>query len=150
MLGISLVTQAQKQEGIAKFRITEAKNNGVDVTRYYYDRKQYFVFYLNENKEMCFANVSGINDDQSYGKLYSLENEKVKETTTSYAADMFNFRWHYYNTYDAESGYATISFTKIYKPTGVLFTIKMVTQKLDVVVYEGYMEGSLNLQDYIH
>ena len=150
MLGFSLFTHAQKQEDLAKFRITEAKNNGNDITQYYYERKQYFVFYLNEAKDLCLANVSGTNNDQSYGKILSLEEESKNETDETYKTDIFNFRWKYHNTYDKDNGYATISFSKIYKPTGVVFNMKMVTQRLDVVVFNGYMEGTLNLQDYIH
>lgn len=44
---ISQQTQAQQRD-LAKFRITEAKNNGYDCSQYYFERKQYFVFYLNE------------------------------------------------------------------------------------------------------
>ena len=144
-----LCSHAQSQEVIAKFKITEAKMNGIDMTQYYYDRKQYFVFYQYNPKEMCFASVSSINNDQSYGSLHSETSEKKLETETSYASDIFNFRWKYKNSYDGDSGYATICFTKIYKPTGVLFSIKMITQKLDVLTYIGYMEGTLNFQDYI-
>lgn len=64
LLGIRLVSNTQKQHDIAKFKISEAKINGTDVTQYYYERKQYFVFYLNEPRDLCLANVSGTNDEQ--------------------------------------------------------------------------------------
>lgn len=142
-------SKAQNQEELARFRITEAILNGNDITQWYFDRKQFIVFYKNKAKDLCMANVSGINDDQSYGTLSSFTHEKLKETDKSYQVDIFNFRWKYYNSYDDNTGYATVVFTKVYKPQGVLFTIKMVQANLDVLILKGYMEGSLNLNDYL-
>ena len=149
MLCISTQSHAQDQEKIGKFIITEATLNGNDLTQWYFDRKQFIVFYKNKAQQLCMANVSGINDDQSYGTLSSFKQEKIKETDKTYKIDIFNFRWKYYNTYDNNTGYATIVFTKVYKPQGVLFTIKMVQANLDVLNLKGYMEGSLNLNDYL-
>lgn len=148
MLGISLSSFAQEQTVLAKFKITEAKKNGVDVSNYYFERKQYFVFYFDKYKQFCMANVSGVNSDQSYGRLYSMQKEHIAETKNTYQINVFNFRWKYYNTYDNASGYASISLTKVYKPQGVMFILKMVLTNLDVVEYKGFMEGTLNFQDY--
>ena len=38
--------------------------------------------------------------------------------------------------------------TKIYKPQGVAFTLKMVLPNLDILEYKGYMEGSLDFNNY--
>jgi hypothetical protein len=150
LISISLISNAQKQETIAKFRITEATNNGNDISQWYFERKQFLVFFNDKDKQLCLANVSGINDEQSYGRVYSLQREKIKETETSYEADVFSFRWKYSNSYNSETGYATVSLTKIYKPAGVIFSIKMVLPNLDVLRIKGYMEGTLNLNDYVN
>lgn len=115
-----------------------------------FERKQFLIFYNNKEGQLCLANVSGINDDQSYGRVYSLASETIKETETSYKADVFNFRWKYYNSYNSETVYAAVSLTKIYKPTGVIFSIKMALLNLDVLKIKGYMEGTLNLNDYLN
>ena len=49
---------------------------------------------------MCLANVSEINDEQSYGRVYSLQREKIKETegsamTEQYTIGSFLFDYLY-------------------------------------------------------
>ena len=150
LISTSLISSAQKQETIAKFRITEATNNGNDISQWYFERKQFLVFFNDKDKQLCMANVSGINDEQSYGRVYSLKSESVEETDTNYKIDVFSFRWKYFNSYDSKSGYAAVSFTKIYKPSGVIFSIKIIMPNLDVLKIKGYMEGTLNLNDYLN
>lgn len=150
LLNMHLIVSAQKQEDLAKFIITEATSNGSDISQWYFQRKQFLIFYNNKENNLCLANVSGINDDQSYGRVYSLKSETMNETETSYKADVFSFRWRYFNSYNSETGYATVSLTKIYKPAGVIFSIKMVLPNLDVLKIKGYMEGTLNLNDYLN
>ena len=64
-MSISIISNAQKQEDLAKFIITEATSNGNDVSQWYFQRKQLLIFYNNKEGQLCLANVSGINDDQS-------------------------------------------------------------------------------------
>ena len=150
LMSISIISNAQKQEDLAKFIITEATSNGNDISQWYFQRKQFLIFYNNKEGQLCLADVSGINDDQSYGRVYSLKSESMNETETSYKVDVFSFRWRYFNSYNSETGYATLLLTKIYKPAGVIFSIKMVLSNLDVLKIKGYMEGTLNLNDYLN
>lgn len=140
---------AQKQQEIARFRISEASSNGRDISQWYYERKQYLVFYRNEDGYLCFANVSGINNDQSYGMVYSLRHEKMAESDENYQTDFFLFRWKYFNSYDSKTGYANVYLAKIYKPNGIAFSLRMILSNLDELVIKGYMENSLNLNDYL-
>lgn len=94
------------------------------------------------------ANVWEKNDTQSFGRLYNTEHKKLKETYESFEADIFYFRWRYINSYDTKKGTATIELIKIYKPQGVTFKIKIVPENLDVLVYKGFMEGTLDLNKY--
>lgn len=75
-MSISLMSRAQKQETIAKFRITEATNNGNDISQWYFERKQFLVFFNDKDKQLCLANVSGINDEQSYGKVIPFKEKR--------------------------------------------------------------------------
>lgn len=143
-----LLTLSQKQETLSKFIITESTINGKDKTDFDINRGGYFVFYKNDKNELCFANYSKYTKDQSYGRVHNLSVKKQKESSSSYKSDIFNYRWKYYNTYDANTGYATITLIKIYKPQGIAFSLRMILPNLDVSNYKGYMEGSLNLEDY--
>ena len=33
---------------------------------------------------------------------------------------------------------------KVYKPQGVAFTVKIIPENLDIIVYKGYMEGTID------
>jgi hypothetical protein len=146
LLGFKSFSQ---QETLAKFIVLEFKNNGQDYTNWSLDRSQYIVFFVNEDKKLCMANVCGTcKNEQSYGNLYHLDNKSYGETNTTYKMDIFKYRWQYFNTYDNKTGSAIIELTKVYKPQGVAFEMKMIIENLDILTYKGYMEGSINFSDY--
>ena len=136
-----------QQEILAKFAITESTENGRDNTAFDLERGGYFVVYKKDS-ETFLANVASVWNQQSYGKLYQLKAETIAETQTQYKTDIFNFRWKFYNSYDDETGYATIKMIKIYKPQGIIFNLEMILPNLDVLTYHGYMESSLNFNDF--
>ncbi|OWK73100.1 hypothetical protein CBW16_10060 [Flavobacteriaceae bacterium JJC] len=144
-LAIPLLGQ---QKTLAKFTITESTENGKDNTAFDIERGGYFVIYQKDS-ELYLANVANVWKQQSFGRILNLEVETLEETENEFQADVFNFRWKYFNDYDERTGYATIRLSKIYKPQGVLFTLKMVLPNLDVLTYKGYMEGSLDFSDFI-
>lgn len=141
--------QKSKQKEMARFIITDATQDNYDITPAILSMGLYTVFYQVENdRRLYMANVSSNKDSQSYGYVYNWENYHEKETAETYAADVFTFNWSYYNTYDGKSGTCKCIFTKIYKPQGVVSTLQMMTEDLRLIVYKGYMEGSLDFSDY--
>ena len=147
-LNAILFAQNSKQETLSKFIITDASDNGNDITETILEQNGYLVFYTDAEKNLFMANVWEKNDTQSFGRLYNTEHKKLKETYESFEADIFYFRWRYINSYDTKKGTATIELIKIYKPQGVTFKIKIVPENLDVLVYKGFMEGTLDLNKY--
>ena len=146
IIPISVFCQNQKQ--LAKFIITESTYNNNDNTQFDIERGGYFTFYENANKKLCLANVSENWNQQSFGQLLNLTEKTYEETETSYKTNIFSCRWKYYNSYDKNTGYATIQFSKTYKPQGVGFTLTMILPNLDKIYYVGYMEGTLNFENY--
>lgn len=147
-LNAILFAQNNNQETLSKFIITDASDNGNDITETILEQNGYLVFYTDAEKNLFMANVWEKNDTQSFGRLYNTEHKKLKETYESFEADIFYFRWRYINSYDTKKGTATIELIKIYKPQGVTFKIKIVPENLDVLVYKGFMEGTLDLNKY--
>ena len=143
-----LFAQNNNQETLSKFIITDASDNGNDITETILEQNGYLVFYTDAEKNLFMANVWEKNDTQSFGRLYNTEHKKLKETYESFEADIFYFRRRYINSYDTKKGTATIELIKIYKPQGVTFKIKIVPENLDVLVYKGFMEGTLDLNKY--
>lgn len=139
-------SQAQTQKIIAKFMISDARKNKMDITPTYVQSKAYFVFYTVSGETLpYFGNIMPGKNTQSYGQVYQLDHTHTDETTTEYEADTYAFKWSYHNSYDNKEGTADVRLVKIIKPAGVTFTLTMVPENLDVFVYKGYMEGSLNL-----
>jgi hypothetical protein len=147
-LNAILFAQNNNQVTLSKFIITDASDNGNDITETILEQNGYLVFYTDAEKNLFMANVWEKNDTQSFGRLYNTEHKKLKETYESFEADIFYFRWRYINSYDTKKGTATVELIKIYKPQGVTFKIKIVPENLDVLVYKGFMEGTLDLNKY--
>jgi hypothetical protein len=144
-LFISTSLLAQEQKVIAKFVISDARVNKQDVTKHYIDNGAYFIFYkLGDAPSTYFSSVMAKSDSQSYGRVYYTKGGEIPETTTDYKKEVISFRWSFQNTYDKEHGNATVKLIKTYKPAGVAFEMTILTEKLDLLVYKGYLEGSLN------
>ena len=114
-----------------------------DLTWFDTEREGYFIFIELDN-QLNLCNMSANNDDYSFGTILDIKSEKTEETDDTYESATYKFRWKYYNTYDDETGYANINFEKIYKPQGTIFKLTMILPNLDVYIYKGYMEGTLD------
>lgn len=154
ILGILLFVNAfafaqnNTQETLAKFIIIDASDNGNDTTEIYLDAGGYIVFYTQPDGKLYMANVMSNRNSQSFGRLYSAEHSKLKETYENYEADIFYYKWRYINSYNDKKGTATVELIKIYKPQGVTFKVTIIPENLDVLVYKGFMEGTLDLNKY--
>lgn len=137
----------QEQKELARFYVTHATQNGYDISESVLSMKMYTVFYT-VGDELFMANVSGVEDSQSYGNIFDFESENYPETSDKYASYVATFHWNYINTYDTQRGTCVVEFTKIYKPQGVVSTLKMVTESLDVIEYTGVMEGTLDFSHF--
>ncbi|MHA8060987.1 hypothetical protein PQG22_06900 [Aquirufa beregesia] len=145
----SIPSFSQKQKIVAKFIITDVTENGVNTTKVYLDNKAYTVFYtVNGDNRLNMANVWDKSDTQSFGPVYSFTSEKSQGTENKYEVDIFNFIWEYHNSYNKKSGTSKVQVIKTYKPQGITFSLKLVTESLDVIIFKGYMEGSLDFSDF--
>lgn len=135
---------AQQQNIIAKFIISDARFNGIDVTPTFLAEGGYFVFYtITGDNDLYFGNIRSKSKSQSFGTVYGMNHTSLPQTTTEYASETFTFNWSYINTYDNKKGTAKVKLVKIQKPAGIAFHLTMVAENLDLMDYKGYMEGSL-------
>lgn len=137
-----------QQTTLAKFIITDATINKTDVTEAYVNAGGYIAFYTTGDGNLYMTNIMSNKNTQSYGRMYSAQHKELNETYENYKADIFYFRWHYLNDYDSKKGTATVKLIKVYKPQGTAFVCTIVPENLDVLVYKGYMQGSLDLSAY--
>jgi len=139
----------REQIDLAKFIITDATLNGEDVTPTVVRNKAYTVFYtFSGEDEIYMANYFSKADSQSYGLLYDSNLEELEETDDQYKTDILTSSWRYFNDYDGKKGTAKIQLTKIYKPQGISFELEILAENLDLIIYKGYMEGSLDFSQF--
>ncbi|MBW4890122.1 hypothetical protein KXQ82_10365 [Mucilaginibacter sp. HMF5004] len=139
-----LTTYAQENTELARFIISDVRMNDIDVTKTFVDGQSYLVLYTPAgSKELYFASIRHTDHTQSYGRIYDQESSQVDATSTQYKSENYKFKWSYANSYDNKQGTATITMELVYKPNGTAFTCKVVTEALDVLVYRGYVSGSL-------
>lgn len=137
------------QETFTKLIITDGTVNGEDVTPRLINEKVYLVIYrIIETDDLCMANFSQTFNSQSYGSIYAMQEKIIEETSENYKTDFFYFQWSYSNTYDDINGTAKVELLKIYKPQGIYFKMTIIPENLDVLVYKGYVSGSLDLKVY--
>jgi hypothetical protein len=141
--------ESSEQKVIAKFIITDASKNGYDNTPKILEQGAYTVFYTFEEDGLIhMANYWPKNKSQSYGPMYSAKTTSYNETYETYKADVFHYNWRYTNDYDGKSGTAKVQLTKIYKPQGVAFILKIIPENLDIIIYKGYMEGTIDFSQF--
>lgn len=144
-----LYAQEEKQTIIAKFIITDATINGVDLTRTLVENESYIIFYTNEIDSLVYmANVWPKANTQSFGPISSFEIEKSKAAYNSNDADTYNFNWSYKNSFDNKKGTAKVKVIEIYQQQGIAFTLKINLENSDFAIYKGYMDASIGLSGY--
>ena len=137
------------QETIVKFEITDGTENGEDITSRLINEKAYLVIYrIIETDDLCMANFWQTSNSQSSGSIYAMQEKSIEETGENYKTDFFYFQWSYSNTYDDKKGTAKVELLKIYKPQGIYFKMTIIPENLDVLLYKGYVSGSLDLKVY--
>lgn len=139
---------SQNQKEVARFYVLEATMNGFDVTSQVVNNKAYTVFYETDEGLLYMANVWEMTDSQSWGPIFNVEYEHYPETSSVYESDEFVFDWAFSNSYDTKRGICEVSFSKIYKPEGIVSVLTLREDSGDVTVYTGYMEGSVNFSKY--
>lgn len=138
------ISYSQDQQIKAKFIIQDAKHDGVDITEQSISNGSYLAFYTTKGSDdVYFCNIMSKANTQSYGRIFEFDGGKQSESDAEYKHEKWKFRWSYINTYDERKGTAKVTIYKIYKPKGIAFKCVIVTENLDELEYNGYMEGSL-------
>jgi hypothetical protein len=86
------------------------------------------------------ANFWQTSNSQSSGSIYSILKKRIEANDENYQIDTLNFKWDYSNTYDDVKGTANVELSKVFTPDGVYFTMNILSENSDVLVYKGYME----------
>ena len=138
----------ESQEAFATFEISDARDNGNDITPEALEEKAILVLYKSiDGKEIMLSNYWEKSNSQSFGKIYSVIKEENPATETNYGYALYNFQWSYNTSYDDKEGTAKIKLLIVYKPQGIYFEFTLLPENLDVLVYKGIMKGNLKVLD---
>lgn len=130
---------------IAKFIVQDARKNQVDITDGWVKDGGYLAIYTYKDDDRVYlANVNHRRQTQSFGPISDTKITTVSENSDTYENKTFDFKWSYANSYDAKLGTSTVRLLTIKKDAGVTFSCTIVTEDLDVLMYRGYVEGSLS------
>ena len=94
------------------------------------------------------ANFWQTSNSQSSGLMHSLLSKHKQATDKNYGTNFTSFQWDYSNTYDDKKGTAKLDLMEIYKLQGGFFTIIIRLENLDVLIYRGFVSGSLDKKVY--
>ncbi|EIJ38793.1 hypothetical protein JoomaDRAFT_1786 [Galbibacter orientalis DSM 19592] len=134
---------------MGRFVIMDATMDGKDITSQLLSKNAFLAFYQYKgDKEIYFANVWPKADSYSNGIIYNLTLDTPFYDRDGYNNQRLTFYWKYWNSYNADQGNASVEMKIIKKPQGNHFIIKIIPEDLEILIYKGFVEGSLDLDVY--
>lgn len=147
---INAQDKKDEQQDIATFEISDARDNGNDITPQALEENAVLVLYkLGDSNEILLSNFWEKSKSQSFGQIYSIVKKEFSETETEFKGELYNFQWSYTNTYDNKKGTAKVKLLVVYKPQGTYFEFTILPENLDVLLYKGIMSGDLTALESI-
>lgn len=145
MITFCFAVSAQDIKERARFIIRDARVNKVDYSAHSIEQRQFLWIYSRNGEEgLYFGNVMQKDNTITYGKMFDVKTEFKDATANSYQTDTWSFKWSYANSYDDKEGTAEVSLRVQHKPAGSSFECVIMTEDLNVIIYKGYIAGSLN------
>lgn len=141
LFGVLALNFVYGQNTQVTYKVTNYALNGVSYDNLALSNDISLSFYNCENGVLCFANHWRNNNSQSYGAVYAFQAKEFPETSEVYKVVEFKFTWHYFNTYDNQSGRAAVTINNIYIGNTVKFTAEIVPLSTnEIISMQGYLE----------
>lgn len=134
----------ESKKEFQKYVIVESQVNGVDNTASELDRKGYFtITEFGDSGRVFLLNDSKVYEEYSFGPISNIIFSTTVATAATLKADTLKFNWKYHNSYNDESGNATITLSRVFRSDNTLFNLEMILTNKDVIKYAGYYEANL-------
>ena len=130
---------AKRQKVLARFIVTEAWINGVNLSDVYVTNKAYFAFYKTGSEPIALGGVIGDARHQAFGHVSYIAAKRLKQTSSKESTDKQSFTWTYENNFDGGHNTANVELTKQYTPNKVEFELLVETQDHNRLLFKGYM-----------
>lgn len=134
--------KAQSSDDIIFYKVTNYTANGEKMDELAMEKDIALAFLNDDDGNLCFANLWRDADSYSHGRVYSFKKTaSQKETKDKHQSEEYMFTWKYQNSYDDETGEASVRFTKVFIGSVVKFQCEIVSIKDNsTLVLKGYLE----------
>ncbi len=99
-------------------------------------------FLYDDEGNLCFANLWRNSDSFSHGRVYAFKKTtSQEENNNKHKSEEYLFTWKYMNSYDDETGEASVRFTRVFIGSVIKFQCEIVSIKDNsTLVLKGYLE----------
>jgi hypothetical protein len=129
----------KRQKVLARFIVTEAWINGVNLSDVYVANKAYFAFYKTGSEPIAMGGVLNDTEHQTFGHVSYIAAKRLKQTSSIEPTDKQSFIWTYENNFDGGHNTANVELTKQYTPNKIEFELLIETQDHNRLLFKGYM-----------
>lgn len=141
LFGVLTLSFLYGQNTQVTYKVTNYTVNGVNYDDLALQNDVSLTFYRCDDNTVCFTNHWRKSKSQSYGAVYAFQTKEFPETRENYQSVEFKFTWHYFNTYDDNSGQAAVTINNIYIGKTIKFTAEIVVLETnEVITMKGYLE----------
>ena len=137
-----------------KYIITRSVHDDMDLTNFELRRGGELIFEFDNQQLVKFINYSSIDKTSSFGSVYALKVDTLKDKDYPKNYTWTRFKWNFKNDYDSITGTADIDLLLKETVYESRFYLKMVIPKMNSVTeYWGYKEGTKNeyiLSETVH
>ncbi len=134
-----IIANAQSTE--VTYKVTNYEINGVNYDNLALSGDVALSFYMCDENTLCFAIHWRNINSQSYGVVYSLKQQEIPSTRTTYRGTEITFTWNFSNSYDNITGNAAVTITNFYIGNTVMFTAEIIVPETNkVLLLKGYLE----------
>lgn len=135
--------KAQSDDSIILYKVTNYTANGEKMDELALKKDIALAFLYDDDGNLIFANCWRKSDSYSHGRVYSFKKTSSgEESETKHKSEVYLFTWKYQNTYDDETGEASVRFTKVFIGSVVKFQCEIVSIKDNsTLVLKGYLEN---------
>lgn len=138
----TLTVNAQGVNELAKIDVFRAIANGQDITKMSRDNNHCFQVYK-QGTDFMFANNYTKLNSKSYGRITNVSYKRNREKDGSYS-DIYQFKWHWKNSFDDETGTDNVYLKVVTSPDGTAVRIVVVGGDMENILdYGGILSGSL-------
>ena len=133
------------QKNILTFDISEATDNGSDISDYYKTKNAIATFYKNyKDSTFNMAIIILKDSSMSFGPITTHPIKVTNELYEGYKTEKTYYQWYFINSYNNDKGWAEVEFSIVYNSEIPFYVLRIITiDKFEIITFKGYLNESL-------